>query len=312
MGRSRPAEHISRTPGANAISIPRAGKLDGRKGAFGSYALGTNVNVPATAVRGRIDAVTLPRPSWPLVGAIAVTLLAAALRLIALGHATSNPYYDAAVRSMGLSWHNFFYAAFDPAGRLAIDKPPVDLWLQVASVKILGQGPRALILPQALAATLAVPLLFDTVRRVAGNAAGVLAALALAVLPVSVETARSDTMDSVMMALCVLAAWLAVRAVQTGRARWLYFAAIAMGTSFEVKLLEGLFALPAIAVIYAIAAPHPWRKRLLHGAIGVGRLRARRTLVADRSHARGARPRALCDRLHRRLRVERDLLLQRH
>ena len=39
---------------------------------------------------------------------------------------------------MGLSWHNFFYAAFDPAARLAIDKPPLDLWFQVASVKLFG------------------------------------------------------------------------------------------------------------------------------------------------------------------------------
>ena len=39
---------------------------------------------------------------------------------------------------MGLSWHNFFFGAFEPGGSVSIDKPPVDLWLQVASVKLLG------------------------------------------------------------------------------------------------------------------------------------------------------------------------------
>lgn len=223
------------------------------------------MNLPAVSVGERARGISLPRASLPVLGATAVTILAGALRLSSLGRAASSPYYDAAVRSMGLSWHNFFFAAFDPTARLVIDKPPVDLWLQVLSVKLLGHDRQALILPEALAATAAVPLLFDTVRRVAGNAAGLIAAVALAVMPVSVETGRSDTMDSLMMALCVLAAWMAVRAAQTGQRRWIIAAGIAMGTSFEVKLLEGLLALPAIVALYAIASPHPWRRRLTDG-----------------------------------------------
>ena len=44
-----------------------------------------------------------------------------------------------------------------------------------------------------------------------------LSTLALAVMPVAVLTGRSDTMDSLMMALMVLAAWCVVRAVQSRR-----------------------------------------------------------------------------------------------
>ena len=36
-----------------------------------------------------------------------------------------NLYYAAAVRSMGMSFANFFFAAFDPAGYVAVDKPPL-------------------------------------------------------------------------------------------------------------------------------------------------------------------------------------------
>ena len=49
-----------------------------------------------------------------------------------------DPFYDAAVRSMGDVVARFLFGAFEPGGRVAIDKPPVDLWLQVASTKLLG------------------------------------------------------------------------------------------------------------------------------------------------------------------------------
>ena len=67
-----------------------------------------------------------------------ITIGAAALRLILIGKVAPDPFYDAAVRSMGLSWHNFFFGAFEPGASVSIDKPPVDLWLQVASVKLFG------------------------------------------------------------------------------------------------------------------------------------------------------------------------------
>ena len=101
-------------------------------------------------------------PAWV---ALALTLLAAHYRFGGLGASRENYFYDAAVRSMGMSWHNFFYGAFDPSARLAVDKPPLDLWLQVASVKLFGWSSTSLVLPAAIAGTLAVPLLYDLVRR---------------------------------------------------------------------------------------------------------------------------------------------------
>jgi 4-amino-4-deoxy-L-arabinose transferase-like glycosyltransferase len=206
-----------------------------------------------------------PARSWaiglPAMALTGITLLGAALRLYSLARVPGNPFYDAAVRSMTLSWHNFFFAAFEPSGRIAVDKPPVDLWLQVASVKLLGFNSLALKLPEALAGTASVPLLYDVVRRVFGRGAGLASALALAVLPVTVLTSRSDTMDTVMMLLILAAAWLVVRAAQTGRSRFLYVAAAVMGVAFNVKLLEALLPLPALALLYLIASPHrPWRR----------------------------------------------------
>jgi len=36
-----------------------------------------------------------------------------------------NTYYAAGVKSMLMSWHNFFFVSFDPAGFVSIDKPPL-------------------------------------------------------------------------------------------------------------------------------------------------------------------------------------------
>jgi 4-amino-4-deoxy-L-arabinose transferase-like glycosyltransferase len=192
-----------------------------------------------------------------------ITLAAAVLRLIHIGRVSPDPFYDAAVRSMGLSWHNFFFGAFEPGGSVSIDKPPVDLWLQVVSVKLLGFSSTTLKLPEAFAGIATVPLLFALVKRVWGTTAGLAAALAITVLPVEVITSRSDTMDGVMMALIVLALLFLVRAGETGRNAWLLAAAATLGVAFDVKLLESIVALPGLALAAYLILPAPPRRRLL-------------------------------------------------
>ena len=200
------------------------------------------------------------RSPWTAVAG--VTLAGAVLRFWALGAAHGNPYYDAAVRSMGLSLHNLFFAAYEPGGSVAIDKPPVDLWLQVLSVKLFGWSSRALVAPQAIASTAAIPLLYAVVKRGFGRAAGLAAAAALAVLPISVVTGRSDTMDSLAMALSVAAVWFTIRAAESGRTRYVLAVGAICGFAFEVKLFEGLIAVPALALLYWIAAPLTRARRL--------------------------------------------------
>jgi 4-amino-4-deoxy-L-arabinose transferase-like glycosyltransferase len=212
---------------------------------------------------------TTGRVTWAIVALI--TFGAAVLRLTQIGKVPPDPFYDAAVRSMSLSWHNFFFGAFEPGASVSIDKPPIDLWLQVASVKLFGFTSTTLKLPEALAGTLAVPLLFEAVRRLWSPAAGIAAAAGLAVLPVEVITARSDTMDGVMMLLLVIALLLVVRAAETGRGVWLLGGAAALGVAFDVKLLESLVALPGLAILAAFGLPGSLRKRALQLA-GAGAL----------------------------------------
>jgi 4-amino-4-deoxy-L-arabinose transferase-like glycosyltransferase len=194
---------------------------------------------------------------------LAITIAGAVLRLWAFGRVGGNPFYDAAVRSMGLSWHNFFYGAFEPSAQVSIDKAPADLWLQVLSVKIFGFSGVVVRLPEVSAGVLAIPLLYDLVRRLFGRVAGLGAAAALAVLPAAILTAHSDTMDSVMMALDLLAAWLVVVGAQRRDVRLVVAAGAVMGLAFNVKLFEALIVLPACAVLAVLLVDGPARRRAL-------------------------------------------------
>lgn len=229
----------------------------------------TTVTLPRAQVAPAGDTGSPRSPAVPeranlhrIVLAIVVTV-STALRVYGFDRVRLNPFYDAAVKSMGLSWHNFFYGAFEPGGQVSIDKTPADLWLQVASTKLFGFTPTALRLPEVLAGILAVPLLYDLVRRLLGPRAGLASAAVLAVLPISVVTARSDTMDSLMMLLVLAAAWLVVRAGQTGRLGALLGAGAVMGLAFNVKLFEALIALPALLVLALLVSELPWRRRVL-------------------------------------------------
>lgn len=190
-----------------------------------------------------------------------IVALAAALRLFALGRTPIDPFYAGAVRSMGTSWHAFLVGAYDPSARLAIDKAPADLWLQVASTKLLGFNAIAMLLPAALGGTVAVVALYDLLRTLGGRWVALAGALALAVLPISVLTARSDTMDSVMAALIVAAFAVVARGLRFGRTSRLVAAGALLGLGFEAKLFEALLAALPLAALWWWGAPGTRRRR---------------------------------------------------
>src|SRR5262249_40027128 len=146
---------------------------------------------------------------------LAIVGASAALELTDLpSEAYGNTYYAAAVKSMLVSWHNFFFVSSDLAGFVSVDKPPLGLWIQVLSAKILALNGVALLLPQALGGVASVGLMYLLVRRAFGGAAGLIAAAALAVMPISVVTARNNTMDATLVLTLLVAAWLVCLAAE--------------------------------------------------------------------------------------------------
>ena len=198
---------------------------------------------------------------------LGLALLAATMACINLWQDWyADPYFAAAVRSMGTSWHAFFFVSFDPAGFISVDKPPLALWLQTGATKLLGFHWLSLLLPAALAGLGSVALLYHLVRRAFGAAAGMLAALFLIFTPVSVAVDRSNNMDA-LCALCALAgAWAIGVAAETGRIRPLLLCAVALGLGFNAKFLQAWVVLPAFALVYALAPMQSARRRLAGAA----------------------------------------------
>jgi 4-amino-4-deoxy-L-arabinose transferase-like glycosyltransferase len=200
---------------------------------------------------------------WDRFAILAIVIVSAVLNFYGLNQqGYGNAYYAAAVRSMSQNWHNFFFASFDPAGFVTIDKPPLGFWFQVASVKLFGFNGVALMLPQALAGVLSVALLYHLVSRHFGKVAGLIAALALAVTPISVVTARDNTIDSTLVLAVLLGAWAIFRAAETGKLRWLLLCAVFVGLGFNIKMLQAYLVLPAFGLMYLVGAHLGWRRRI--------------------------------------------------
>jgi 4-amino-4-deoxy-L-arabinose transferase-like glycosyltransferase len=236
-----------------------------------------------------------------LPAAAALTLITLAglwLRVVDLDRAgLGNLFYAATVRSMGESLHNFWFAAYDPAATLTVDKPPLGLWLQVLATKLLGYGGEALILPMALAGTAAIPLVFGAARRSADGAVALAAAALLAVFPESVATARDSTMDALVLAMLAGGAWLLVVAVEERRPGLLLAWAMLMGLAFNVKFFEGFVVLPAAATYLAVRWRDGWRTRWPAAARAAvaGVVVALAWVVAMDLTPRSARPRVMND-----------------
>ena len=200
----------------------------------------------------------------------AILVLAAVLdcwKLAQNGYA--NAYYAGAVRSMTTSWHNFLFASFDQGGLVSVDKPPLALWVEAASAKVLGFSGVTILLPEAIAGVLAVWLLYLLVARHFGRVAGLVAALALAVSPVSVAINRDNNPDALFALLLVASVWAGARAVESGRLRWLLGSALLVGLAFNTKMLAAGIVVPGLALGYLLCARRPWGVRLGH-LLGAG------------------------------------------
>jgi 4-amino-4-deoxy-L-arabinose transferase-like glycosyltransferase len=184
-----------------------------------------------------------------------------------------NTYYAATVKNMLTSWHNFFFVSFD-AGFVTVDKPPLGFWIQAASARVFGFHGWSIVLPQAIAGVLSVALIYHLVRRAVGPVAGLLAAFTLALTPISVAISRHNNLEGLLVLVILLAVWTFVLAAETGRLPWLLLGAVLVGIGFNIKMLEAFLVLPACYLLYLVASPVNWPKRIVHLGLATGVLLA--------------------------------------
>jgi 4-amino-4-deoxy-L-arabinose transferase-like glycosyltransferase len=199
------------------------------------------------------------RAALLLKAALPLTLVAAVAVLARTWQLSQNDfgrqYYVAGVRSMLDSWHNFIFNAFDPAGFVSIDKPPVAIWLQVASAKLFGFGALSIMAAQVMAGLAAVLIVYALVRKYWGGTAAAIAALSLALSPVNVAVDRSNNTESCLILVLLAGVWLGMRAAETGRLTTFCAAMAALGIGFNVKMGAALVLAPVLALTFSLARP---------------------------------------------------------
>ncbi|AUZ26078.1 mannosyltransferase [Bacillus subtilis] len=176
---------------------------------------------------------------------------------------TVNPYYTAAVTSMMQSFHNFFYASFDAAGFITVDKPPVTYQIQTISALIFGMHGWSVILPQALAGVGSVFLMYLLIKPTFGKTAARIASFVMACTPIAVAVARTNNVDALLVFFLLLATWLLFKAIRKGKLIWLLAAFFVVGVGFNTKMLQAYMILPAFLLFYLIAANATIKKKII-------------------------------------------------
>ena len=185
--------------------------------------LSTGPGSPARG--GRLAALLRGRPAdprWARPALLALLVLTAALYTAGLSRSGwANDFYAAAVQAGTKSWKAFFFGSFDASNFITVDKTPASLWVMELSARSFGLNSWSLLVPQAAEGVASVALLYATVRRWHGPAAGLIAAGVAALTPVAVLMFRYDNPDALLVLLMTGAAYAAARAIESGRTRWL-------------------------------------------------------------------------------------------
>jgi len=204
-------------------------------------------------------------PRWARPGLILVTLLAAGLYTWALdASGYGNEYYAAAAYSGSMDWTAWLFGSVDTESFVSVDKPPLSLWVTGLSVRIFGLSPWSVLLPHAVAGVATVLVLHRTVRRWHGHAAALGAALAMTITPIAVVMFRYNNPDAILTLLVTGALALAYSAARTGSGWRIAASGALVGLAFLTKTTQSLLVIPAIAIVYLVAAPTSLPRRLLH------------------------------------------------
>jgi 4-amino-4-deoxy-L-arabinose transferase-like glycosyltransferase len=210
--------------------------------------------------------VFLGRPEdapWVRPSLIALLVLTAVLYLWDLGASGwGNAFYSAAVQAGSESWKAFFFGSSDAANSITVDKTPGSLWIMALSARIFGVNAWSILVPQALMGVATVGLLFTTVKRWYGPAAGLIAGAVSALTPVAVLMFRFNNPDALLVLLMVAGAYATVRAIENGSTKWLVWAGVFVGFGFLTKMLQALLVVPAYALAYLIFGPPKLGKRI--------------------------------------------------
>ena len=224
---------------------------------------------PSRAPAGGAGAMARGNPRWARPALLALLVATAGAYLWRLGDSGwANSYYSAAVQAGAHSWKAFFFGSTDASNFITIDKAPAFLWPMELLARVVGVNSWSILVPEALEGVASVAVLYAAVRRWFGPAAGLLAGAALALTPVAALMFRFNNPDALLALLLTASAYAVVRALESGRTRWLVLAGSLVGFGFLAKMLQSLLIVPALGLVYLVAGPPRLGRRLLQLAAG--------------------------------------------
>ncbi|WP_416069578.1 glycosyltransferase family 39 protein, partial [Streptomyces sp. FL07-04A] len=206
-------------------------------------------------------------PRWSLPALIAVLALAGVLYGWNLSGDSLNSFYSAAVYSGTQSWKAWFFGSLDAGNFLTVDKPPFALMVMGLSCRVFGFGTWQMMAPQIAAALGTIWILHASVKRAFGHVAAAVAALVLALTPITVAIDRDNNPDTILVLLMAAGAALALRATRDDRLLPLIGSAVCFGLAFNTKMLQGYIALPAVFAVYLYASGLGLRKKAANLAL---------------------------------------------
>ncbi|MFE3997730.1 ArnT family glycosyltransferase [Nocardioides sp. YIM B13467] len=196
---------------------------------------------------------------------ILLTLTAAAYLWTLSESGYANQYYSAAAQAGGESWKAWFFGALDASSSITVDKPPASLWVMGLSVRLFGLSSWSILVPQALMGVGTVGLVFAIVKKVAPWQAAIAAGALTALTPAAALMFRFNNPDALLLLLLVGAGFSTLKAIETGKGRWMVLAGALLGFGFLTKMLQAFLIIPAIAVVYLIAGKGSFGRRVTHG-----------------------------------------------
>ena len=209
------------------------------------------------------------------------------------------------------SWKAFFFGSSDSSNFITVDKPPAFLWPMEISARIFGLNSWSMLAPQALEGVATVGLVYLSVRRWFSAQAALLGGAVVALTPVAAMMFRYNNPDAMLALLLTGATYATIRGLERAQTKWLVLAGALVGFGFITKMMQAFLILPVMAVVYLLAAPTGWWRRVWQVVLmGVSVLVAG-GLVGGRRRAHAGRGPALRRRVAEQQHPQPDLRLQR-
>ena len=177
----------------------------------------------------------------------------------------ANSFYSAAVQAGTKSWKAMFCGSSDSSNFITVDKSPAFLW----PMEILGptfglNSWSRCWLPQALEGVATVGVVYLSVRRwFSAQAAPSPPALSWRSPSGGALMFRYNNPDALLALLLTAATYATtMRGIEKAQTKWLVLAGALVGFGFITKMMQAFLILPVMAVVYLVAAPTGWWRRV--------------------------------------------------